>query len=266
MAHKSVGNPMIEMAMKAMGIDAGILQQANLIGDAFRRMLESLAELHVKEDRQTEMLLSIQMTLGIIPPPDVGSDRSMAQLIADESRKHMGRTIIMDDNTGNDAVSGIVAVAYVKLEELLKIREGVKLYVYPDTKGLATCGIGHLVRDADNLEMDDPITQEQCDAFFREDARSAMDAAIAQMKEAEITSVDFLPWLASVNFQLGTGWTHEFKSTWNMILAGSYTRAADHLAHSRWAEQTLARVQDFQRALRALPPKPAGHPVVVTAG
>lgn len=254
-----MSNPMMEMALKALGIDQSILKQAADIGDTFKRLLESQSLLHVKADRQTEMILSIQVALDIIPASAVAGD--MATLIANESQRFMGRTIMDNEGTeiaGHSSGSpgpGIVADAYVKLENLLKIREGIKLEVYRDSLGKLTGGIGHLLVgvELDAYDEGDAIPQEVCDAWFRTDARGAMDAAIRQMAQAGITAPDFLPWLASVNFQLGTNWTKEFATTWNMVKAGSFHDAADHLSHTAWAQETPVRVDDFAKALRALP-------------
>lgn len=162
-----------------------------------------------------------------------------------------------DGPSGGFPGPGFVADAYVKLENLLKIREGIKLEVYRDSLGKLTGGIGHLLVGAelDAYDEGDVIPQEVCDAWFRADAQGAMDAAIRQMAEAEITSSDFLPWLASVNFQLGTNWTKEFAATWGMVVSGNYLGTADHLVHTAWAQETPVRVDDFQKALRALPAK-----------
>lgn len=256
-------NPMMEMALKALGIDQSILKQAADIGDTFKRLLESQSLLHVKADRQTEMILSIQVALNIIPASAVAGD--MATLIANESQRFMGRTIMDNEGTeiaGHSSGSpgpAIVADAYVKLENLLKIREGIKLEVYRDSLGKLTGGIGHLLVGAelDTYNEGDAIPQEVCDAWFRADARGAMDAAIRQMAQARITAPDFLPWLASVNFQLGTNWTNLFPTTWEMVVSGNYDGAAHHLLSTLWAEETPVRVEDFQKALRALPARVA---------
>jgi GH24 family phage-related lysozyme (muramidase) len=137
-------------------------------------------------------------------------------------------------------------------ETLMRAREGEVLNVYRDTKGIPTCGIGHKVLPADNLELGDLITQAQCDAFFASDGAAAWSAAAAQAAQAGITSPAFLPWLASVCFQLGVGWTAEFASTWDMICAGDYDAAADHIGTLPWARETPVRVTDFAGALRAL--------------
>lgn len=137
-------------------------------------------------------------------------------------------------------------------ETLIRLREGEVLNVYADTKNIPTCGIGHRVLPTDNLQLGDIITQAQCDAFFAVDGANAWDAAITQAQQANITDPAFLPYLASVNFQLGTGWTEEFGSTWAMICAGDYDAAAAHIGTLPWARETPVRVEDFAGALRAL--------------
>lgn len=251
MAKTAMESPMIAMLIKSMGIDpSALIKQATDIGAAFQTLMKGQADLLAQQAAQTDMLWSIQVAMGIAPPHAIEGD--MALLIADESRKFMGRTIMGDTDPQQSAA---VAVAYQQLEDLLKLREGIRLDVYPDTRDRATVGIGHLVLDADNLDVGDSITQDQCDAFFRKDAMGAMDAAQRQMAEAGISSANFLPWLASVNFQLGTNWTHEFAQTWHMITGGNYVGAANHLSSTAWADETPLRVHDFAQALKALPPK-----------
>ena len=82
-----------------------------------------------------------------------------------------------------------------------------------------------------------------------------MSAARSQAAEAGITDTAFLPYLASVNFQLGTAWTGTFPNTWRMIVDGRYEDAAKALDGTKWAQQTPVRVKDFQGALRKLPLK-----------
>lgn len=262
---RSAGNPMMEMMMKGLGIDpAALIGQARGIGEAFNKLqqaqeaiLASLSELHAKADHVTNALWLVQLHMGIATAPQEMAPE-MLQLIADESRVHMGRKI-MDDPLKDGA-------AMEQLENILKLREGVRLDVYYDTARppRPTVGIGHLVTDADRenlgLHVGVTISQDLCDRLFREDARGAMDAAVAQCNEAGISAVAaiaFLPWLASVNFQLGVNWTKEFGTTWAMIVGGRYNEAALHLATTAWYDETPVRVADFANALRALPPKQA---------
>lgn len=110
----------------------------------------------------------------------------------------------------------------------------------------------------DNLRVGDRITQAQSDAFLRRDAERALDAARQQMAQAGIADPNFLNPLGSVNFQLGTNWNqppNSFTRTWADIVRGDYNQAAAEAGQFRWATQTPSRVQRFQNALRALPPK-----------
>jgi len=140
-------------------------------------------------------------------------------------------------------------------EALMKLREGVRNIVYLDTRGKPTVGIGHLVLPEDGLTVGDTITDAQVDAFFQRDGAAALAAARTEAARAGITSSDFIPYLASVNFQLGTKWTATFPNAWKMIVNGQYEAAANALQGTEWADQTPVRVEDFQKALRALPPK-----------
>jgi lysozyme len=139
--------------------------------------------------------------------------------------------------------------------KLMILREGERLEVYQDSRGLLTCGIGHLVTAADDLALGEAITQDRSDDLFAADGRAALDAAYEQAADAGITSTAFIPFLASVNFQLGVAWCHEFPQTWACIVAGEYEQAAVDAGESEWARQTPVRVLDFQTALRELPPK-----------
>jgi lysozyme len=141
-------------------------------------------------------------------------------------------------------------------EKLMALREGRENQVYKDSLGKLTVGIGHLVLPNDNLRLGEVISDAQVDAFFAQDGAKALAAAQSQAAEAGIGSTDFVPYLASVNFQLGVKWTETFPDTWQMIVGGRYQDAANALDGTLWQRQTPVRVTDFQGALRALPPKP----------
>lgn len=135
----------------------------------------------------------------------------------------------------------------------VKKEEGEEDEVYLDTNGFKTVGIGHKVTDDDDLEVGDRITEAQKAAFFRADARDALRAARTQMREAGITEESFLVPLASVNFQLGSGWREKFKNTWAFIKARQYAAAAREVEDSKWyREDSPDRVEAFQEALERL--------------
>ena len=140
-------------------------------------------------------------------------------------------------------------------ETLMRQREGVKTTVYLDSLKKPTVGIGHLVLPADKLKVGDTITDKQVSEFFKQDGAKALTAARAQAARAGVKDLNFIVYLASVNFQMGTKWTKTFKKVWQMILDGKYEEAATALDATRWKKQTPKRVKDFQGALRRLPQK-----------
>jgi GH24 family phage-related lysozyme (muramidase) len=141
------------------------------------------------------------------------------------------------------------------LEQLLRQREGVRRKVYLDSLKKPTVGIGHLVTPADKLKVGDEITDRQVSEFFRKDSAKALSAARAQAAKAGIKDSNFIVYLASVNYQLGTRWNLIFKTAWKLILEGKYEEAAKSLEKTKWYKQTPIRVKDFQKALRSLPEK-----------
>jgi GH24 family phage-related lysozyme (muramidase) len=130
--------------------------------------------------------------------------------------------------------------------------------VYLDSLKKPTVGIGHLVTPADKLKVGDEITDKQVSEFFRKDSAKAVSTARSQAAKAGIKDSHFIVYLASVNFQLGTGWNRIFKTAWKLILECNYEEAAQSLEKTKWYRQTPIRVKDFQKALRSLPQKNGG--------
>jgi GH24 family phage-related lysozyme (muramidase) len=157
--------------------------------------------------------------------------------------------------TGEKTSAQQQALEDTDFEKLIACREGRRKDVYLDSLGKPTVGIGHLVVKGDNLKVGDRITDQQVTALFKKDSAPAMSAARSQALAAGISDAAFIPYLASVNFQLGTGWTGTFPRTWRMIVDGKYEDAAKALDETLWNKQTPVRVKDFQGALRRLPAK-----------
>lgn len=143
-----------------------------------------------------------------------------------------------------------------EFQKLMADREGRRNDVYKDSLGKLTVGIGHLVIDHDHLRFGQYISDSMVDMFWKADSASSLAAARHLADEAGITDPKFIPYLASVCFQLGNNWTVKFPSTWQMIVRGEYERAAVAVGGSLWARQTPRRTADFQAALRRLPAKP----------
>ena len=145
-----------------------------------------------------------------------------------------------------------------RYKEVMIGREGNRNDVYPDSLGKPTVGIGHLVTPGDHLKLRDVISDDRKEALWKADSEKALKAAQRQAAEAGVDDPNFHLALADVNFQLGTGWNDgpkSFRPTWDLIVAGKYKQAADRLKGSRWYRQTPDRVENFRKALLALPPK-----------
>jgi GH24 family phage-related lysozyme (muramidase) len=140
--------------------------------------------------------------------------------------------------------------------------EGRRWKVYKDTTDHLTVGVGHKVLPQDNLKQGDVIGDDRVNQFLRQDTATALGQARSQAAQAGITDPNFIAPLAAVNFQLGSGWTGLFPKAWNAMQQGDYETAAREVAlgqnggKSKWMKETPNRVEVFQGALRALPPKP----------
>lgn len=86
--------------------------------------------------------------------------------------------------------------------DLIKRRESLKLRVYEDAGKLAV-GYGHQVTKADNLKLGDKITNEQAEAFLKEDI-ARMETAIKDLVKTRLKQHEFDA-LVSFVFNIGRG-------------------------------------------------------------
>lgn len=138
------------------------------------------------------------------------------------------------------------------LEHLTK-REGYENEVYKDSEGHLTVGVGHLVTSQDIAKYGwaegDRISDEMVMSLLKEDASEAYQAAINDAKDLNMVDKGTVISLASVNYQLGTGWNEEFSQTWAKMKAGNFEGAIGNVEQSLWNKQTPVRVDDFQSGL-----------------
>jgi GH24 family phage-related lysozyme (muramidase) len=143
-----------------------------------------------------------------------------------------------------------------KFRQMMVDAEGIRSKVYRDSLGNLTVGIGHLVTPEDNLVAGQAVAPDRIEQLFQADAATALGKARGQVAQAGIASPDFIPPLASVNFQLGRHWPNSFPKAWGALSSGDYPTAAMEAGRSNWMQQTPKRVRAFQDAILALPPKP----------
>ena len=137
---------------------------------------------------------------------------------------------------------------------LLKLREGSKPYVYADSRGFLTGGVGHKITDKEKAQypLDAEVSQETADAWLQADSLSSYKAAITQAQIIGVDDPRLIAGLTCVNFQLGSEWPKKFVNTWKLIVSHEWDAAAIEVGNSLWMKQTPTRCIDFQTALRSL--------------
>ena len=145
--------------------------------------------------------------------------------------------------------------------EHLELREGNVEYVYLDSLGKPTCGVGHLLteRERQVYQVGDEVSEEQRTAWLEADAAKAWEAAAQQIEDLGIEDAEFIIVLGSVNFQLGTRWMDKFPSAYKALKNKDYDEAIRQVStgsgkdgQSKWKEQTPVRVEDFVTAIDKL--------------
>ena len=150
---------------------------------------------------------------------------------------------------------------YKEFLEHLEVREGNVDHVYLDTLGNPTCGVGHLlsIEECGEYEISQNVSQTTRNKWLEEDAEKAWNAAVQQIQDLKIDSLEFIVALGSVNFQLGTHWMDKFPSAYKALSSKDYDEAIRQVStgsgkdgQSKWKEQTPVRVEDFVKAIKRL--------------
>jgi GH24 family phage-related lysozyme (muramidase) len=171
-----------------------------------------------------------------------------------EAIESINNPIDVEDKNGSKAFQSAIVGDTSKLITQLREREGESSFVYVDTLGNPTAGIGHLLTKEEQRQypVGTKIPKEQIDKWLEEDSKEALSAAKIQASMLGITNNDFVDALGAVNFQLGPYWPLEHKTLWEHLQEGNYTQAGREAAKSEWNKQTPTRVKDFQKALKNL--------------
>lgn len=140
---------------------------------------------------------------------------------------------------------GAIDIAEDKIIE----REGCRLDVYLDSLGKPTCGYGHLVTAADNLQMGEKISKDRAETLLEKDLQCAYKLGCEQAKEIGKNSDEFIAALTCACFQLGD-FKDKFPIAFELLKSGNYLMAISDLQSSLWMKQTPVRVNDLILAIK----------------
>ncbi len=132
------------------------------------------------------------------------------------------------------------------ITDQLRRDEGEVLYVYPDSLGYLTIGIGVML----DKRKGGGITKEESEYLFVNRLR----ARIGELDQ-------MLPWwrnlnearqgvLLNMSYQMGVLGLTGFVNTLKMVKTGAYQDAADAMLKSRWASQTPERARRLSEQMR----------------
>tara|TARA_R110002074_G_scaffold85281_1_gene188636 strand:- start:9 stop:788 length:780 start_codon:yes stop_codon:yes gene_type:complete len=141
-------------------------------------------------------------------------------------------------------------------------REGFRDYVYKDSLGKLTAGVGHLLtaEEKEKYPEGSEIPEELIKSWYKKDTKKSKAAALSQLEElGELKDPRNLQAaLESVNFQMGVNWRTKFPTAWEHMKSGNWDGAEQEIrfteegsgTQSNWNLQTPTRVRDFVQALR----------------
>lgn len=130
--------------------------------------------------------------------------------------------------------------------ELVKLREGEKLYWYRDSLGKWTGGVGHLRKKGDP----DTFGQYESNQWLLQDITGARRAADKQFAKLPYQTKALYDVLVSANFQFGNDFDTDFPTSFGFLVKGDYPAAIKGFQATLWARQTPTRVKDLVEAIR----------------
>lgn len=137
------------------------------------------------------------------------------------------------------------------LKQQLEMDEGVVYGVYKDTKGLYTCGIGHLITKADPelYEIQKAhgdlsrikLTRQRVDELFAQDVKKHIEECKKVFDDFDDFADDVKEIIANMMFNLGYARFLGFKNFISAIKAKRYFEACEEMIDSKWFFEVKGR-------------------------
>ena len=123
--------------------------------------------------------------------------------------------------------------------------EGRRKFVYPDSLGYATIGVGRLV----DAKKGGGLRDDEMDYMLRNDINDRVDALTRALPWFQNLDDARKGVLLNMAFQLGTDGLLGFKNTLEQVRTGAYATAASMMLQSKWATQTPERAQRLAKQM-----------------
>ena len=142
-----------------------------------------------------------------------------------------------------------------KLREEIAADEGEVHEIYLDHLGLATFGIGHLVRDDDpesGLPVGTPVDNDRVVEAFESDIETVLSDCNKLYPDFNDLPEEAQRVIANMMFNMGRPRLSKFKGMKSGVDARDWARAADEMVDSRWYRQVTNRADRLVERIRAL--------------
>ncbi len=142
-----------------------------------------------------------------------------------------------------------------KLREEIAADEGEVHEIYLDHLGLATFGIGHLVRDDDpesGLPVGTPVDNDRVVEAFESDIKTVLSDCNKLYPDFNDLPEEAQRVIANMMFNMGRPRLSKFKGMKSGVDARDWNRAADEMVDSRWYRQVTKRADRLVTRVRAL--------------
>ena len=140
-----------------------------------------------------------------------------------------------------------------KLREEIEYDEGSVNEIYLDHLGLATFGVGHLVRKEDpeyGWEVGTPVDADRCVEAFNTDIETVLSDCKLLYSDFEDLPEEAQRIIANMMFNMGRPRLSKFKGMKRGVDARDWNAAADEMVDSRWYRQVTNRADRLVERMR----------------
>ena len=140
-----------------------------------------------------------------------------------------------------------------KLREEIEYDEGSVNEIYLDHLGLATFGIGHLVRKEDpeyGWEVGTPVDADRCVEAFNTDIETVMSDCKLLYSDFDDLPEEAQRIIANMMFNMGRPRLSKFKGMKRGVDARDWNAAADEMVDRRWYRQVTNRADRLVERMR----------------